>query len=415
MNSTAAPSSYRADPPHVGPLRVLVLRGVDGTGGGADKIILRNAAGVDPERVHMTLAFMRRRDDPEYDLDRRCAALELDYREIFHCGATDRRVLPQLLDLARQVRPHLIHSHDYKANFYAMWLARRAGILRLSTAHGWTGNGWRERALYYPADKLILSRFPGVIAVSEPIRRTLVRWGAEPARVRVLLNGVDPQAYCRDEALRQRMRRQLGYEAKHVVLGAVGRVERQKRFDVLMQAMSRLAAARTDLRLVVAGEGSLLEPLRRQVDRLGLTDRVQLLGHCPNMREIYQAFDLLVQSSDYEGTPTVVVEALALQIPVVATDVGGTRQLIAHGQHGLLVARRRPDLLAQAILDSLHDRAATAQRVAAGRQRVETELNYQRRLEALQQIYLELVSHGSLDVTGRPGRRLAGWTEPGSG
>jgi glycosyltransferase involved in cell wall biosynthesis len=394
------PDRPPTDPPASpgSPLRVLVVRGVDGTGGGADKIILRNAASVDRDRIQMTLCFMRHRDDPEFDFDRRCADQQLDYCEVLHRGAADRSVLPQLREQVRRLQPQIIHSHDYKANFYATLLARHGGPRRLATSHGWTGDGWRERMVYYPGDKLLLSRFPGVIAVSDPIRQTLIRWGARPARVRVLLNGVDPDAYRRDASVRRRMREQLGWGEDQVVLGGVGRVERQKRFDVLLDALALLRTDLPHLKLVIAGDGRLLPELREQVQRLGLNDTVRLLGHCSRMRDLYQALDVLVQSSDYEGTPTVVVEAMAMQIPIVATDVGGTGQLISDQQHGLLVPPRRPDQLASAIRQILIHPAAAQQRVAAARQRVETVLSFHQRVAALQQIYHELAVWGSLDA-----------------
>jgi glycosyltransferase involved in cell wall biosynthesis len=276
-------------------------------------------------------------------------------------------------------------------------LAHRTGVLRLATAHGWTGNAPRERCIYYPGDKLLLSRFPGVIAVSDQIRQTLIRWGARPGRVRVLLNGIDPGAYRRDLLLRNQIRRQLGFRSEDRVLAAVGRVERQKRFDLLLDAVRLLRTDGCPVKLVIAGDGSLLGDLRHRIERLGLRDCVTLLGHCSNMRHVYSAFDLLVQSSDYEGTPTVIVEAMAMQIPVVATDVGGTSQLVTHEQHALLVPAGRPDHLARAVRQVWDDPAATARRVEAARERVETQLNFQQRLEKLQQAYQDLATHGTLE------------------
>lgn len=381
-----------------GPLRVMVVRGVDGAGGGADQIILRNAERIDPAQVRMSLCFLRHQDDHEFDFDRRAAALQLDYHEVRHRGACDTRVWAQLRQLAEALQPQLIHSHEYKSNFYATCLARHLGVPRLATAHGWTGDSWRERAVYYPGDKRLLRYFSGVIAVSDEIRQELIRTGTPAERIRVLLNGVDPEQYRRQSDTRRRVRGELGLSDNHLVLGAVGRVERQKRFDLLLDAFGDLRRDHVDARLVIAGEGSLLNALGADVRRRGWTQIVHLLGHCPQMLQTYQAFDVLVQSSDYEGTPTVIVEAMALEIPVVATDVGGTSQLITHDQHGLLVPRRRPDLLAQAIRQTLSDAQATARRVAAARHRVETELNFARRLVKLQDIYRELVARGKLGI-----------------
>jgi glycosyltransferase involved in cell wall biosynthesis len=113
------------------------------------------------------------------------------------------------------------------------------------------------------------------------------------------------------------------------------------------------------------------------------------------MIHTYQAFDLLVQSSDYEGTPTVIVEAMALGIPVVATDVGGTAQLCTDQEHGLLVPRRDPAAICQAVEMTLDD-PRTEQRRVAARQRVEKEFSFACRTRRLERIYTQLVRWGHL-------------------
>lgn len=384
-------TSLREPAVHSGPIRVFVLRGVDGAGGGADKIILRNATSVDHADVVMRVCFMKHGNDPLFDLDRRAASADIDCVTVEHSGPADRSVLPKLHQLVDQFDADLIHSHDYKASFYATWLARRRKIPRLATAHGWTGDTWREKAIYYPADQWQLRFFDGVIAVSDDIRRTLLRWGADPQRVHVLLNGVDPQHYHRDSAARKRQRATWNLTDEDWVIGGVGHVESQKRFDLLLEAFSRVLPELPQAKLVIVGDGSLLNSLRHDVQRRGLERQCRLTGHCPNMRDAYQAFDLLAQSSDYEGTPTVVVEAMACEIPIVATDVGGTSQLIQHGQHGLLVPRRNPPALAQAILRLAHNELERQTFVTSARQRVASELTYARRTEKLVSIYHSLV------------------------
>lgn len=378
------------------PLRVLALRAVDGAGGGADKIILRNAASVDPENVDMGVCFVHHVDDPEFDLIDRAARLDLPRYEVTHRGPLDREVLPRLQAAIDHFQPDIIHSHDYKASFFATCLSRSNNIRRIATSHGWTGHKLRETKLLYPADKLMLSRFPAVIAVSGEIRDTLLRWGAHPQRIAVVLNGVDADHYQPNETVRQRIRQRYGFSPNHIVLGAVGRAEPQKRFDLLIEAFARLRPRHPEFRLIIAGEGSLLESLRADVKHKGLQDSCLIVGHCPDMIDTYQAFDMFVQSSDYEGTPTVVVEAMAMRIPVVATDVGGTGQLVHDGQHGLLVPPRQIDLLCDAIEGTLIDKPSTVRRVQRARERVETTLSFQNRTRILEGIYTELMRHGQL-------------------
>jgi glycosyltransferase involved in cell wall biosynthesis len=116
------------------------------------------------------------------------------------------------------------------------------------------------------------------------------------------------------------------------------------------------------------------------------------LGHFPNVAEFHHALDVFVQSSDYEGTPNVVLEAIALETPVVATDVGGTGEVLENGVHGVLIPPRNAPALVEAVEGTIADRAATARRVKAARTRVETELSFEARMDKVEAIYEDLVA-----------------------
>ncbi|MCA9217620.1 MAG: glycosyltransferase [Planctomycetales bacterium] len=373
-----------------GPVRVLVLRGVDGAGGGADEIILRTAANVSRERIEMKLCFFRHRDDNEFTFEGRSRELGLEYCDIKHSGAFDLSVLPRLRAVISDFNPSVVHSHDYKANFFNRAVARRNKHKTLATSHGWTGHGFVERFIYYPCDRRILRKFDRVIGVSNEIRDTLISSGVQSDKVSVLLNGIDPADYQPSPEIRNRVRRDLGIDETDVVIGAVGRVERQKRFDLTLIAFAEIQKNVPNAQLLIAGEGSLKREIESQILNMGLQHCCRMLGHCPDMRETYQAFDVLVQSSDYEGTPTVVVEAMALGIPVVATDAGGTAQLAFPNEHALIVPCGDTSAIAAAVMQSIQNRDQTQSRIAAARQRAETELTFSNRTEQLTAIYESL-------------------------
>jgi glycosyltransferase involved in cell wall biosynthesis len=257
----------------------------------------------------------------------------------------------------------------------------------VATSHGWTGNGFVERFIYYPGDRRVLRSFDRVIAVSDDIRDKLLRSGVSSNKVSVLLNGIDPNKYIASPQVRESARRELGLAEHDVVLGAVGRLERQKRFDLMLVAFRSIRERIPHARLLIAGEGSLKSAIQSQINQLGLTDYCRLLGHCDNVRDIFQSFDVLVQSSDYEGTPTVVVEAMALGIPIVATDAGGTAQLAFPDQHALIVPCGDTNALANAVMEVLSDSDATLRRTTLARERAETELTFEHRVEQLTKIY----------------------------
>ena len=371
------------------PVRVLELRSVKGTGGGPEKTILLGAAQAGTG-VEVTVCYLRDARDDAFGIDRRAAAAGIDYVEVPERHALDPAIWRRLRSLVRSRGIDVVHAHEYKTDLLAWLLSRSTGAAPLATAHGWTGHSRRERLVYYPADKRVLGRFPVVVAVSNDVKANLVASGCRPERIRVLLNGIDHRAFRRDAARISEARAHFGLRDGEIAIGAVGRLEPQKRFDLLLDTYAIVRAVHPAARLLIAGDGSLRGALQAHIDERGLGSSCRLLGHVDDVVVFHHALDLFVQSSDYEGTPNAVLEAMALETPIVATDVGGTSELARHGREGLIVSRGDAGALAAAIQRALADRGATAARVAAARRRVETDLSFERRLRALESIYREL-------------------------
>jgi glycosyltransferase involved in cell wall biosynthesis len=376
-----------------GPVRVLELRSVRGTGGGPEKTILMGAKMADPARAQVTVCYLRDARDDVFGMEQRAQQAGVDYVEIPERHSFDPTVWPQLRRLVEQRKIDLVHAHDYKTDILALLLQRSAGVRALSTVHGWTGHSARERLCYYPADKKVLSRFSRLIAVSSEIGRELTRYGADPSRITTVLNGIDPSQFRRDASAVQSARAGLGLGADEVAIGAVGRLEPQKRFDLLIEAFAVVHARRPNTRLFIVGDGSQRDPLDAQIKALGLTESCTLVGHTNDVRPSYHAFDLFVQASDYEGTPNAVLEAMALETPVVATDAGGTAELIHDGVHGRIVPVGRIDRLIYAVQEALADVGGARKMADRARLRVEGELSFETRVRRVEGIYAEMMGH----------------------
>ncbi len=375
------------------PIRILELRSVRGTGGGPEKTILFGTARTDPELFDITVCYLRDRRDPIFAIDARAAALPVRYVELTESHSFDPSIFRRLLRIVREGGIDIVHAHDYKTDFCAWLLSMVEPVTPLSTVHGWTGHSVRERRVYYPLDKQILARFPRLIAVSSDIRQELVRHGADPARVHTVLNGIDHTAFRRDGAREAGLRAALGIDPGWYVIGAVGRLEPQKRFDVLVDAVATAHRRWPQVRLLVAGDGSLRTALQAQIDRLALGHVCTLLGHRSDVVDLHHTFDLFVQSSGYEGTPNAVLEAMALETPIVATSAGGSAEIVRDRVDGLIVPNGGAGRLAKAIGEALTDRAATVARVRSARQRVETELSFETRMRTVEAVYLDLMAH----------------------
>src|SRR5262249_38254566 len=157
------------------------------------------------------------------------------------------------------------HAHDYKTDLLAWLLAKAEDVIPLSTVHGWTGHTSRELWLYYPLDKWILSFFPKLIAVSSDVKNELVGHWAQPEDVVTVLNGSDPPRSRRAPARGRVARQALGVTGGEGVIGAVGRLEPQKRFDLLVDAFAEVNRQHPDTRLLIAGDGSLRSALDAQI------------------------------------------------------------------------------------------------------------------------------------------------------
>ena len=374
------------------PIRILELRCADGSGGGPEKTILLGAAQAEPERFAVTVCYIHNLHDTAFDVDARAKPLNIDFESVAQRHALDPAIWRQVRSLVRERQIDIIHAHDYKSNLLALMLARKERVIPLSTAHGYTGHSWRERLLYYPADKRLLARFPLVITVSSQLRRTLIRTGCSPERVIVVLNGIDHRQFRRDPSKRAEARVSLGIAPEDVVIGSIGRIELQKRYDVLVKAFAEILKQRPAARLLLAGEGNMRTEVESVAVKLGVIDRCDFLGYRSDVERIHHALDVFVQTSDYEGTANSVLEAMAFETPIVATDVGGTGELIRHGVDGLLVQPECPLETARAIESVLRDSSGTRLRVAAARERVETDLSFESRMRRVEDLYEKLAT-----------------------
>jgi glycosyltransferase involved in cell wall biosynthesis len=383
-------------------IRVLELRSVCGPGGGPEKTILLGAARADRRRFSVTVCYIRDQRDPTFDIARRAEHLGLDYVEIPERHSVDPSVLPAVCRLVRERGIDIIHAHEYKTDLLALLAARATGAVPLATMHGWTGHSFRERFFYYALDKRLLRAFPLTIAVSSEIRSELVRHNVPEERVRVVLNGIDHRAFRRDRSAEPRVRRELGVAPSDIVVGAVGRLEPQKRFDLLIRACAALRHRWPQLRLMIGGDGSQRGELQKLATSMLPGNACQLLGHRPDVANLHHAFNVFAQSSDYEGTPNSVLEAMAFETPLVATAAGGTAEIVEDGVHGLIVSCGDVDGLAAAMERTLVEPEATAQRVARARHRVETTSSFDERVAAVERIYIELAARFRRPVDRHP-------------
>lgn len=254
-----------------------------------------------------------------------------------------------ILRLAHWMRRHdaeLVHTHNRMALIYGAPAARLAGARVVHTKHGRNPRGGTRLA----AGKLAARFVDAFVAVSpETARVARDRNEVDERRLIVIQNGVELGRFHPDPGARERVRRELGIAVEARVVGTVGRVAAEKNQALLVRAMAPLVGP--NVRLIVAGDGPLMAQLSALVGTLGVARFVHLLGARRDVPEILNALDVFALSSDTEGLPLVVLEAMATGLPVVSTSVGGIPTVLDEGRTGFLVPAR--------------DEAALRDRVAA--------------------------------------------------
>ncbi|HJU65731.1 MAG TPA: glycosyltransferase [Gemmatimonadaceae bacterium] len=271
----------------------------------------------------------------------------------------------ELRAMCERLHPSVMHSHGYRSDVIGGFAARAAGVPVVTTVHGFTGGDWKNR-LYERVQRAAIRRFDAVVAVSRPLADSIAADGVSRARLHLLPNAYDSRAR---GLSRKDARQKLGLMDGMRHVGWVGRLSHEKGADVLLQAISRL-----DDRTVVTsviGSGHEEPRLRALADQLGLGGRVMWHGLVPDAGSYFAAFDVFVMSSRAEGTPIVAFEAMAAEVPIVATAVGGLPDVLA-GDVAELVPNEDADALASRIRAVLADPAGAARRARAARLRLES-------------------------------------------
>jgi len=258
--------------------------------------------------------------------------------------------------LAREHRATVLHCHQYSPFVYGSIAGLLAPHLRIVyTEHGRVTDAppSRKRAFVNRA----LGRRPNrVVAVSHELRAFMVAEGFRASHVEVIHNGIDAGPAVEPGA-RERARQGLGLAPTGMVIGSVARFDPIKRFDVLVRAFQVLVREEPGARLVLVGDGPERERLEALVDECGLRASALFPGLRSDARALMPAFDVYANASDSEGISITLLEAMAASLPVVATRVGGTPEIVDTGVSGELVPARDAGALASTLVSLLRDPA----------------------------------------------------------
>ncbi|MCZ7643854.1 MAG: glycosyltransferase family 4 protein [Planctomycetota bacterium] len=291
----------------------------------------------------------------------------------------------------RERAPDIVHTHSAKAGFLGRLAASACGVRRIvHTPHVfpflWTRG--ITSSFYLALERYAAAKCHALVCVGDGQKDAALARGLAPAeKLVVIRNGVAlPPAP--DAARRLAERARLGLPADAPAVGMVARLAPQKGVGAFLEAAKLVLKRRPEALFVLLGDGPLEAEVRARAAALGLDrQRMRILGHVEDAEARYPAFDALALSSLYEGLPYVLLEALAWGVPVVATDVLGSRDVIAHEETGLLARSGEPADLAAQLERLLGDATLRARLGEAGRRRVGERFALETFLEGHRRLY----------------------------
>jgi glycosyltransferase involved in cell wall biosynthesis len=296
----------------------------------------------------------------------------------------------KLTNIIYRIRPDILHAHMVHANILARLVRSfvRVPVL-ICTAHSIVEGGrireWGYRLTDFLCDL--------TTQVSQDGLDRYLRVKAVPQnKIRVVHNGVDINRFCKNVEARKRLRREFNIKDDFVWL-AVGRLEKEKDYPNLLKAFSKVLRVYENVILLIVGQGVLEKDIKNLSRLLNIEDKVIFLGIRRDIPDIMNAADAYVMSSAWEGFPMVLLEAASIGLPIIATNVGGNKEIVINGKNGFLVPARDSDELAKAMLKMMSLSFDNRIRMGEwGRKYVEENYSIENIVDKWESIYFEFLN-----------------------
>lgn len=378
---------------------VIHARCVTGYGGGPEKTILNSPRFLEPLGYDSICAYLHPPSDPGFaTLEARASAARAPLVSIPDRGPWDWKVITRLIRLCRERKAAIWHGHDYKSNVAGLVLRAFWPMRLVTTVHGWVDQT-KRMPLYDKIDRWALRYYREVMCVSEDLHQQCLALGISADHCHLIRNGIDTEDFRRDISVAD-AKHSLEAAPNRLLVGAVGRLAAEKGFDLLIQAVCRLIDQGLPVDLWIAGEGGERAALEQQIQASGKSTHLRLLGQITDPRRFFQACDVFALSSHREGLPNVVLEAMALEVPVVATRIAGVPKVIEHERSGLLIEPGSVDQLEQALRRMLEHPEFRRDLALAARCTIEESYSFADRMRKEVAIYDRVLGRSP---TPRPG------------
>jgi glycosyltransferase involved in cell wall biosynthesis len=285
----------------------------------------------------------------------------------------------------QETRAKVLFCHGYKADLLGRWAARRQNVPVVGVSRGWTGENLKVR-LYESIDRFFLRRMDRVICVSQGQAEKVFRAKVPHSKVVVIRNSIEAARFGKPKPTHQDQLRSLFPKQPVRIVGAAGRLSPEKGFSLLIQAARKLMRTEPTVGFILFGDGPLRDSLQRQINAAGLQDSFMLAGFRNDLDRLLPFLDLLAVPSYTEGMPNVILEAFAAGVPVVATAVGGSPEIVDDNINGYLISPGDVPSLASRIIKILESEPHARIMGERGRQKVLRDFTFGAQATAYRQL-----------------------------
>lgn len=358
---------------------------------GAEQVVLELLKNSPEFGVDGLLLVLRDPSDPQSELYRSAQNMGIEVIELECGGSPSRAVLKELRYICESRCIDVLHCHGYKEDIL-VWLAR-IRLPKVATNHLWKRTNLKLW-IYSLLDALALRSFQHIVAVSTQILQDMSKLGLSASKMSLILNGIDLESIRSSQPDRKRLSSSLQIEEDTFLIASLSSLTPEKGIDVLINAIDRVrklpGIQKLLFKVLVIGEGPERKRLETLIKDLGLEERVVLLGHRSDARDLLKVVDVFVLPSRNEGLPISLLEAMAAGCAVIATDVGEVKSVIVNPEQGTLIKPDDEEMIALAIADFLTSARKMAACKAHGYERVRSGFSAREMTRQYCEIYSNL-------------------------
>jgi len=365
--------------------RVLHVLANLGGAGGAERMVVHIARGLNSQRFEPAVVAYSGRFGS--DLEHALEAAGIKTWFLDKGPGFGWRTFGRLHRVFSEFRPDIVHTHVHVMRYALPSLLYFKPRLMVHTVHNISEQEIEPRARWL--QRLAYRRGVVPVAVAREVAVSLERlYGIGGCRV--VWNCIPTNLYASPETPRAIWRAKHGFSQEDILFICVARFAAQKNHALLLNAFAKGPASDGRAHLVLAGEGALRARLQRQVNELGLTSRVHFLGLRRDIPDVLGASDIFALSSDWEGNPLSVIEAMAAGLPIVSTDVGGVPELLQDGKEGFVVEPGRAEQLSEAMMVLLNNAGLRRAMGTAASTRAKEKFDVSAMVKAYEELYSEV-------------------------